>query len=277
MAKKHWKLDDIPWERLDRSKIDPDLEKVIRAAALVEFNAADYVAYLKNVFQDDPEFMDAVEVWGSEEVQHGQALSRWASLVDPTFDFEARFAAFRAGYRLNVEADASIRGSCAGELVARCMVEVGTSSYYSALGDACEEPVLKAICQRIAADELRHYKLFYRHLKLYLERESLNRLSRVRLALSRILETEDDELAYAFYAANNTGEPYDREAWNRAYMMRAYSYYRETHIDLAVAMIFKACGLRPRTRLFDAIAQGTRWLMQWRQKKLARVAAAEMA
>src|SRR3546814_13985472 len=68
---------------------------------------------------------------------------------------------FREGFRPDVDATESIRGSRAGELVARCKVEVGTSSYYRALGDAATEPALKAICRFIAGDELRHYKLFY--------------------------------------------------------------------------------------------------------------------
>ena len=58
----------------------------------------------------------------------------------------------------------SSRGSRCGELVARCIVETGTSSYDTALMDAVEEPVLKEICRNIAADELRHYKLFYDHV-----------------------------------------------------------------------------------------------------------------
>ena len=46
-------------------------------------------------------------------------------------------------------------------MIARCVVESGTSSYYSAIRDATDEPVLKEIAGRIAADEYRHYKLFY--------------------------------------------------------------------------------------------------------------------
>jgi hypothetical protein len=206
---KHWTLDDIPWERFDLARVDPDILKVAKAAALVEFNADDYATYLCNVFGDDAEFQAASVVWSKEEVQHGQALGRWASLADPEFDFTAASDRFRSLYRINLEADASTRGSRAGELIARCMVETGTSSYYAALGEASDEPVLKAICQRIAADELRHYKLFYSHLKTYLEREDIGTLRRLRIAFGRIAETEDDELACAYYAANiSPDQPY---------------------------------------------------------------------
>ena len=178
-----WTLDDIPWARFDRSKVDPELLKIVKAAGLVEYNGGDYASYLCNVFHDDPSFQDAANAWAVEEVQHGKALGRWAQLADPSFDFEAAFTRFTDGYKLPLDAQASVRGSRTGELVARCIVEVGTSSYYSALGEATDEPVLRAICRHIAADEFRHYKLFYTHLKRYLEAERIGRLRRILVAL----------------------------------------------------------------------------------------------
>ncbi len=156
MADKHWSLDDIPWDRFEPGKLDADLIKLVKAASMVESNGGDYAIYLCNVFADDPEFQVAARAWAAEEVQHGEALGRWAGMADPSFDFAASFKRFTEGYALPLDATASVRGSRAGELVARCIVEVGTSSYYSALAAASEEPVLKAICRRIAADEFRH-------------------------------------------------------------------------------------------------------------------------
>src|SRR3546814_7823807 len=95
---------------------------------------------------------------------------------------------------------------CSSDLVARCIVEVGTSSYYASIGATTEEPVLREICRHIAADELRHYKLFYTHLKRYLEREGIGRWKRLAVALGRIGESEDDELAYAFRSEEHTSE-----------------------------------------------------------------------
>ena len=188
--------------------------------------------------------------WSIEEVQHGEALGRWAERADPSFDFEAAVARYTAGYRVNVDADQSIRGSHAGELIARCIVETGTSSYYTALGDATEEPTLKALCRHIASDELRHYKLFYDYLKQYLEREGFSRLERLRIGLSRMQESEDDELAYAYFAANAPADAvYDRPAYTSAYMIRAYPFYRRQHVERVVAMVFKACGFKPPYRM----------------------------
>src|SRR3546814_15866992 len=112
----------------DAAKVDPELGKIVKAASLVEYNGADYATYLCNVFPDDPEFQAAAWSWAAEEVQHGEALARWSKLADASFDFDGCFARFREGYKISVAASDSIRGSRSGELVARCIVEVGTPS-----------------------------------------------------------------------------------------------------------------------------------------------------
>ncbi len=270
----HWTLDSINWVAFDRSKIDPELAKVVRSAALVEFGGSHYADYLSNIFADDAAFCEVIRHWAAEEVQHGQALGRWAALADPTYDLDARYARFRKGYSLNIGVTESARGSRAGELVARCMVETGTSSYYTAMADKTDEPVLKEICRRIAADELRHYKLFYTHLQRYLESEPLSKLGRLKVALGRIAESEDDELAYAYFAAN-AGEDaaYEREPYSRAYMRRAFGFYRQDHIARAVGMIFKACGLSPQTLFYKGAARIAWWSLDRRVKKLEKMAA----
>ena len=44
-----WTLDDVHWSRFDASKIEPSMLAAIKAAALVEFNAPDYVSYLNDI------------------------------------------------------------------------------------------------------------------------------------------------------------------------------------------------------------------------------------
>jgi hypothetical protein len=267
---KHWHIDEIGWDRFDPSKVDPEIVPLIKAAAMVERNAADYVTYLTRVFADDPDFCAAVQHWGVEETQHGDALGRWGMLADPAWDFAAAFERYRNGYQIQLDAEASIRGSRTGELIARCMVETGTSSYYSALGDSTEEPALKQVCRLIAADEYRHFKLFYDHMKRYLARENLSFAKRLRVALGRIGETEDDELAFAFHSANEPeGTPYDHERCTTAYMGRAIGFYRFRHIERGMGMIFKTIGLDPRGRVSDLAAKASWRLLQWRRDKFS--------
>jgi rubrerythrin len=268
-----WTLDDIPWNELDRSKVDPEILRTVKAASLVEQNGADYAQYLCNVFHDDPEFQTVARIWGGEEIQHGQALGRWAMLVDPEFDHAKASERFTRGFRVKLNVRDSVRGTRSGELIARCIVETGTSSYYTALAEATDEPVLKAICQRIAADELRHYKLFYSYLKRYLERERIGFWRRLRVAAGRVVESEDEELSYAYYAANENAAPFDRRRYNNAYAGRVYALIRKHHVERGMAMIFKAVGLKPNGRL-NMLASRLAWtFMHFRAERLGRRAA----
>lgn len=270
---RHWTLDDIPWDRFDPAKVDPEILRIVKAASLVEQNGADYARYLCGVFADDPLFQEAARSWGAEEIQHGQALGRWATLADPGFDHAAACARFTAGFRVDLDAVNSVRGSRAGELVARCIVETGTSSYYTALAEATAEPVLRVICHRIAADELRHYKLFLTHLRRYLDAEGLGVWGRLRVALGRIRESEDDELAFAYHAANDPGGAYDRTRAIRAYERRAYAVYRRHHVERGIAMVLKTVGLTPNGRL-NRVATDIGWrFMRRRVTRLEREAA----
>ena len=275
---KHWKMEDLPWDRLDPSKVSPDLLKVIKAAALVEYNANAYADYLCKIFHDDPDFQSKARYWATEEVQHGASLGAWAEQIDPTWSLEKAMVKFRAGYSpehfINTQAQ-SVRGSRAGEMVSRCMVETGTSSYYSAIGDSCEEPVLKEICRNIAGDEFRHYKTFYDTLNRYLQTDRLNKVQRLKVALGRIAETEDDELSYAYFAANsNDSDVYDRQTSNIAYMSRAYGFYRPKHLDRAVSMIFKACGLKPHTMPYKVATKLAWWQINRKAEAGKKMAAA---
>jgi hypothetical protein len=238
-----WSIDrDIPWDRFEIDNVDPKLVEVVKAAALVESNAADYAEYLCNVFHDDPAFQKLSRDWAVEEIQHGVALGRWAKLADPTFDYEARFQKFREGYRIQVQAEESVRGSRTGELVARC----------------------------IATDEWRHYAMFYKAMKRYLDEEKPNRLQRLRIAVSRVAETEDDELAYAFFAGNASDDDvYDRKASAKRYFERALKLYRPRHVERAMAMIFKAAGFEPRGRISRTVTRGMTMYMAHRVKRLA--------
>ncbi len=83
-------------------------------------------------------------------------------------------------------------------------------------------------------------------------------LARLKIALGRIRESEDDELAFAFYVANAPeGAVYDRPTYTTTYMARAYPLYQPDHVERMVAMVFRACGFTLSTftrRLIKRIA-----------------------
>lgn len=264
---KHWELADVAWDRFDPSQVDPALVPLVKAAAMVERNGVEYAVYLSRVFHDDPDFQQATDRWAIEEVQHGDALGRWAMLADPAWDFQTAFQRYRDGYKLPLDVDSSVRGSRTGELIARCMVEIGTSSYYTAMSDGATEPVLQQVCRLIAADEYRHFKLFYDHMKRYLGREEIGVLTRLRIAMGRVTETEDDELAYAFHCGNEPAEmAYDHGRCIAGYMSKAMGFYRYRHMERSVGMMLKAVGLPPRGRM-SAVGARVAWQMLQRRRR----------
>ncbi len=272
---KHWRLEDVAWNRFDPAEVDPDIVRLVKSAAMVERNGTDYAIYLSRVFREDPAFCQASDNWAVEEVQHGDALGRWAELADPGWNFAEAFARYREGYKLPLDAMSSVRGSKTGELIARCMVETGTSSYYTALADATAEPVLQQVCRLIAADEYRHWKLFYDHMKRYLARERISVLRRLRIAAGRITESEDDELAFAYHCGNDpAGVAYEHERCIAGYMGRAMGFYRYNHIERSMGMIMKAVGLPSRGRLSTVAAKLFWRMLQRRQRRFAASAAA---
>ena len=265
--KPHWTLESIHWDRFDRSKVDPELLRAVKAASLVEGNAADYVTYLREVFKGDAETIAKIEQWGREEIQHGDALGRWAELADPDFSFADAMKAFRTGYKVPPPKDGgSVRGSRSGEMISRCVVESGTSSYYSAMRDAAEEPVLKEIAANIAADEFRHYRLFYECSLKCEPQAQRHLLRRLLVALGRVQETEDDELAFAYYCANvsENGEPYQRARYSREYNRRVLRFYQPHHIQRAAAMVAKAVGLHPHGATAKVAGNVLWWIIQAR-------------
>ncbi|MBW8709061.1 MAG: ferritin-like domain-containing protein [Alphaproteobacteria bacterium] len=251
--KQGWTMDDVHWSLFDPSKVDPVMLSAVKAAALVEYNAPDYVSYLKRVFAGaDEDIMASIEQWGREEAQHGRALGRWAEIADPSFNLDEAFARFRKGYtpaHFAASEDGSVRGSRRGEMVARCVVESGTSSYYSAIRDASEEPVLKEIAGRIAADEYRHYKLFYDTLNAQAEPD-ISFWKKLWIALGRVRESDDDELAFSYYCANvppekETITPYTRKKYSRLAGQASMTVYHRHHVQKLVQMVIKVVGADP--------------------------------
>ncbi|MDE2183024.1 MAG: ferritin-like domain-containing protein [Alphaproteobacteria bacterium] len=253
-----WTPDEISWSAFDPSVVESWLLVAVKAAALVEYNAPDYVTYLKRVFHDaGPELHAYIEDWGREESQHGKVLGRWAEMADPGFNLEEAIARFRKGYKPahfgESDNTMSVRGSRRGEMIARCVVESGTSSYYSAIKDASKEPVLREIAGRIAADEFRHYKLFFETFQKQ-DEPDLPFWRKLLIAASRVTESDDDEISFAYYCATvrpdeEASKPYDRAYCSKRAFQISLRVYRRQHIQKLTRMVAKAIGADPNGSL----------------------------
>jgi len=264
-----WNLETIPWDSFDRSRVHPQLLAFAKGACLVEFNADSYGEYLCRVFDDDSALQSQIGAWAEEEKRHGLALRKWVELADPSFDFFHSLDLFRAAYQqLPEQGGDSVRGSRARELVARCMVESGTSSYYSALKDAAEEPVFKEICRLIALDEVRHFNLFRKALdKKYGPRENLRFSSRFKVVLRRMRETSDEELSFAYRAGNFPDEPIEQERiteYSEDFMRRICQLYRPEHFQMIAGLTMKILGIYTGQRIRKLLGDAAHRILRYR-------------
>ncbi len=92
--------------------------------------------------------------------------------------------------------------------------------------------------------------------------------------MTRVQEAEDDELAYAYYAANvkpdeEASLPYDRDIYSRAYNRQLLRFYHFPHLRKAVSMIVKPVGLKPTGVVARTVARLVWWVMRARAKSAA--------
>jgi len=243
-----WTLDDIPWDRVDRALIENDerLLYLTAAASFIEITSETYTRNLIDFCAGDREVITWLRTgWEVEEVQHGAALRRYVETVWPAFDWKKAYSSFVEEYGriCTMEGLAKTR---ALEMVARCVVETGTSSFYRMLADASPEPVLRRLAGLISRDEVDHYKHFYRYFRHYAEREHPSRAAVLRTLLWRTGAADAEDAAIAFKhvrLATATGGAYDPDdyiAFRRSVRGMAARHYR---FDMAVKMLLKPLDL----------------------------------
>ena len=93
----NWTLDTIDWDRFDGSKVDPEILRNIKAAAMVERNGGDYGDLSRPRVRRRSGLRRGRAALGREEIQHGMALGRWAQLADPGMGLRRRLRALQRG------------------------------------------------------------------------------------------------------------------------------------------------------------------------------------
>lgn len=198
-ARLPWSVSEIDYQAIEVERVRPDrdLFYLLASASFIESGSDTYAGNLATYYAHVPEAADwLARHWEAEELQHGLALRRYVEHVWPEFDWERGYARFFEEYRHTCSID-QFEPTDALEMAARCVVETGTAAYYRALEQATDEPVLRGLTRRIANDEVRHYKHFYRFFNRFLDNEGLGR-HRVLGALARRLleiKNEDAEIA----------------------------------------------------------------------------------
>jgi hypothetical protein len=119
------------------------------------------------------------------------------------------------------------------------------------LSRASPDPVLTLLARRIAQDEVRHYKHFYRYFRKYRDIESPSRAAVVPALWRRLRMTGGDDSFIVLkhvYGTRYPGAPFDtglyRELRRRGRDLVRYHFPHE----MSVRMLLKPLGLGPRTQ-----------------------------
>lgn len=224
---------------------------LVGASAFIESASDRYTDNLIEQFSGDDEITAWLkEHWLPEEMQHGRALRRYAEIVWPNFPWDYTYKSFLAEFSTHCCAD-ELEPTQTREMASRCVVEMGTASYYTTLSRLTRDPVLATIAHRIAADEVRHYKHFYRFFCRYQQAKPEKRRD-LFAALSnrlRMIDGQDSLIAVKhLYCARHAG----REFNNRVYrdLRRASRRLIRPHFPyrMCVKMLLKPLDLSPGVR-----------------------------
>jgi len=219
-SQQHWTVDSLDWSAIERTPAREGdlLFYLVATASFMEITTERYTRNLIDKFSGDDEITNwLAQHWLPEELQHGEALRRYVRTAWPDFDWDGvyekflgEFAAYCAGDRLEPTGSR--------EMASRCVVEMGTAGFYTTLSRITTDPVLADLAQKIAADEIRHYKHFFRYFRRY---QSAERAGRGGIAVAlwnrlRMIDGEDNVIAIKhLYEARHPGHQFDRKAYKQ--------------------------------------------------------------
>jgi hypothetical protein len=247
----HWTLDDIDWANVRRDIVagNEAMFYLVAGASFVEATTDLYTQNLIDYFSADDEITGWLKAhWLPEELQHGEALRRYVQVGWPDFDWDGVYERFLPEFTRQCAED-GVEKTRSREMASRCIVEMGTSGYYRTLSRMTDEPVLRDLTRRIADDEVRHYKHFYRYLRKYQRQEGQRRAGIVGALWNRLrmIGGEDSRIAMRhIYQERTGGQTLDNRGLKR--VRRGWRPLIAPHFPhrMCMQMLLKPLGLGPR-------------------------------
>ena len=243
LPKLKWNYTSMDYNAIacDRIRANGALFRLVAIASFIEITSDLYTKNLA-VFYGDNETLRywLTEVWEPEELQHGWALRRYIATVWPAFDWETAYNGFRKEYGSMCTIDA-LEPAQAGEMVARMVVETGTSTFYKALHAYAvdlEEPVLAQIAANISKDEIYHFERFETMFRHYNETRKLSRTEITRIIVGRLREASEEDIATALRYIQPDCAFETLQSW-KGYAKKYYPY------SMAIKMLMRPLNLNP--------------------------------
>ncbi len=148
-----WKLEELPWQSVDRARVSPELVALVHDIAESEATTFSATQRFLQDFADDVEMTNWIAVWFYEETKHPHVLLRWLAALGEDHS---------ADRMRRARVTAPFMKSRMGTLVTNIISEIVASARYMNLAERSPEPVLGQIATCLAGDEARHAASFYR-------------------------------------------------------------------------------------------------------------------
>ena len=240
----HWRIEDIDFSAIDRSAIEynQDLFFLLMSASFIETGSDTYAANLAEHYAAWPEIAVWLkDQWESEELQHGCALRAYVEAVWPEFPWQQAYDSFFAEYSQLCTME-ELYPDQRLEMVARCVVETGTTAYYHTLRELSDEPVLSELLGNIRNDEVNHFKHFLKYFKELQQQAPVGRMRIAKALYGRLKELRESDSDIALRHVWAHKGPYFSDSSTRFEDMAQRIYElvsRRLPADLAVRMLLK--------------------------------------
>ena len=209
-----------------------------------------YTANLIDYFAGDDEVTSWLErYWLPEELQHGNGLRRYVESAWP--DFPGKWCVSALSKSSDRFATRRSSASADLEMASRCVVEMGTASFYTGLSRASPDPVLAVLTRRIAEDEVRHYKHFYRYFRKYRNIERPGRGDVARALWRRLRMTGGEDRLVVLKHVHRARHPhaaFDATVYRQLQGQCRKLLRPHFPIGMSVRMLVKPLALGPRAQ-----------------------------
>ncbi len=240
-----WRYEEIDYSLIKKEKVANNLFlfKALVIASFIEITSNVYEKNLVQFYSDNEKIVQWLEnIWEKEELQHGKALKRYIQEVWSDFDWESAYERFLQEYLPHCTLD-EFQPTKAKEMLARMIVETGTSTFYKALSryaKELEEDILAKIAHNISKDEIYHYEIFYENFNFYNKTEKLKKREIVKVIYDRFKEIDGEDVKIAFKALYESKfKKYDENLYNehkkdlQKFAKKYYPY------NMAIKMLLK--------------------------------------
>ena len=157
--KSRWKITEIPWDQIDKSKVDEELIALVKSIAASELTTFSATRSFMELFEDDIDFSQWLAVWLYEETKHPHVLIKWLSMVGEPVSGQ---------FLLEGREIQPMNQSKVESLTFNIISEIVAGSTYLHGKNQIPEPVLQTILDKLGKDEMRHSVGFAHYCKKWI-------------------------------------------------------------------------------------------------------------